>query len=172
MTTCGGGVTVRRRRTPAETQTVRRLIDLPLPAVETVLVSPLLFGPGRATVLDDGGVLRIDDPFEPVGVWPVSTWRATATLRRRAAIARRALVRIEVAEWSHGGCELTVVPVSRHVALWSVRRQRRYYTLAHDVADHLARSIAQAARRRHDRHLRAVVASGDTDRTAVLARAD
>jgi hypothetical protein len=157
-------VTTPRRPTPAEVQTVRRRVDLPLPAVEPVLGDPLVFGRGTTVVLGGRGILRVDDPFTFAADWPAVTWRAAVTaLGRRAGLRTSARMWVEVTEWSHGGCEVLVTPVSRHLELWGARRQRRYYALAHDTADHVARSLAQAARHRQDRQLRLVITARDAD---------
>ena len=51
---------------------------------------------------------------------------------------RNARVRLEVAEWSDRECELRLIPRTRHLRLWTERRQRRYFEAAHRAADELA----------------------------------
>ena len=54
-----------------------------------------------------------------------------------ARLTRFTRVDIEISPVSPHGLELRMLPRSRHIHGWGLRRQRRYFRLAHAAADHL-----------------------------------
>jgi hypothetical protein len=62
-------------------------------------------------------------------------------------IARYTRVVLELMAWSGGATELRLRPVTRNIANWSERRQRRYFDVAHDTMDELVRLLDRTAAR-------------------------
>jgi hypothetical protein len=56
-------------------------------------------------------------------------------------LTRFTRVEIEISSVSPHGLELRMLPRSRHIHGWGMRRQRRYFRLAHAAADHLQRVL-------------------------------
>jgi hypothetical protein len=59
-------------------------------------------------------------------------------------MVRSARVEIAVMVWSDELSEVNVRTRGRHLLSWSERRQRRYFTLAHDAAAYVAGALADA----------------------------
>jgi hypothetical protein len=101
-------------------------------------------------------VRRIDQPLATLHVPEVDTFgplRLTGPFTRAVSITEgwaapgrigRVPVDVELDEWSDRVAELRIVPRSRHVDLWTKRRQRRYFDDAHRAATALACVLAAA----------------------------
>jgi hypothetical protein len=118
------------RRWTVDMEIVARRVDRPWADVERAL-APV--APG-SLALDDRAVAVFQQPFgESAGA--LAARALLVTSGRRLVRYRRVLV--EVDPWGDVAAELRVIPVSRGVGRWSARRQRRYFELAHAVADRL-----------------------------------
>jgi hypothetical protein len=85
------------------------------------------------------GSLRFTKPFTPTSLRPGPAWHASARLYGHGLrLARYTTVEIEIAVWSDQACELQLRPLTRYLARWGTRRQRRYFALAHQAARELA----------------------------------
>jgi hypothetical protein len=103
--------------------TVSRWLDRSLPA-------PAELAEGRVTMhatRRDGRSLRARGRF-------------TVTGRSLVPIAR---VDVEIVPWWSDACEVQVRPVSRSAAAWGRRRSRRFYLLAHGIAEHLVSELSE-----------------------------
>jgi hypothetical protein len=104
-------------------------------------------GPALETFPAQVGDLEFDGPFDAVGGVTVPGWHTTGRLHHRGWRAVRwTRVDVEVNAWSRASIEVRMRPVSRRVAAWGSRRQRRYFQLAHRAIDNLVRTIAVAVR--------------------------
>ena len=93
------------------------------------------------------GELRLEGDFAPTidGRGRVS-WKAPARLVGRGpSVVRFARVEVEIIEWADDLLEVTVRSSARHVLTWGERRERRYYSLAHHAASHVASALSTAA---------------------------
>lgn len=90
------------------------------------------------------GAVRIDAPFTPASVRAVDGWRAPGRLLpSRVWPARPFRIVVEIAPWSRTEMEVRIAPRSRRaLRRWGEWRRRRYWGLAHDVADQLARELS------------------------------
>jgi hypothetical protein len=94
----------------------------------------------------ESGQLHIERPFRVVGGPRTPVLRARGRLYGCGLrLARYTRVEVEVDPWSHRVSELRVRPVRARLAIWSRRRQRRFFDLAHESADELARWLDDAA---------------------------
>ena len=126
-------------RLPYDYDVVTRRINQPLSSLRNV-VSDV---PARI------GALALDAPFAD-NRRRDTTWHTTGRLYGEGTrLMRYTRVDVELIGWSEHSSELRVRPATRRVPVWGQRRQRRYFRLAHHVADDLAQWL-DAAVRRHD----------------------
>jgi hypothetical protein len=117
------------------TPVVTRRISLTPPTLGVALVRER----GANAPLGGASELQLD-VFETHGRPQI--WRAHGLLRHRGVGRGRAdRIVIEVDPISPTASELRVVPKSRHIGRWGVRRQQRYFDAAHAAADHLAHRL-------------------------------
>ena len=92
------------------------------------------------------GALSFTGPFVDGHEGVAALVHAPAVIHLRRLVLP-AFVDVQVVEWSRHRTELRIVPDSRHLALWTEHRRHRYFDLAHDAADRMARVLkwAQAA---------------------------
>jgi hypothetical protein len=103
------------------------------------------FGDDRALALPPAGLLRYEAPFAAGDAPGRPSWQARARLYGRGPrLSRYSRVDVEITAWSGGACELHLRPVARRLATRGVRRQRRYFALAHQAADELVESLMAA----------------------------
>jgi hypothetical protein len=127
-------------RPPPFEVVVNRRIDRPAASVTSAATQLL---PGADVPLP-GGRLNLTDRYEyrhgPGGVvWSVQGRFADSCTRLPAG-----RVEVEIASGSAPwGCELLVRPCGRFLRRWGARRQARYFRLAHDAADALARLLGE-----------------------------
>jgi hypothetical protein len=104
--------------------TVSRWLDRPLPVPDELPARRIELAEGRITMRAarrDGRSLRARGRFTVAG-------------RTVLPVAR---VEVEIVPWSSDACEVLVRPVSRTAPAWGQRRSRRFYLLAHGVAEQL-----------------------------------
>jgi hypothetical protein len=139
----------------SEFEVVARRVNRSWTRVERLLRDSTLFVAGTRVQLTSGAVLRLDASFAPARWALVSTWQASGRLygrgRRRSVFTR---VKLDVTAWSDDASELRLRPVTRHFGSWGARRQRRYFAIAHECADHMLGDLrfrSMAARSRSAR---------------------
>ena len=122
---------------------LQRRINQPLAEVQRVLCDPASVETGAELELGSQGRLVVDQRFARAPFPADSSFVAHATLEtpRGQRVAR---VEVEVGAWSHDATVLMLRPVSPHPERWGGRRTNRYFALAHESADVVAR-LAQAS---------------------------
>jgi hypothetical protein len=94
------------------------------------------------------GQLHLDGPLVSTGDRALPSWEAAGRLYGvRSYLRKSTRVEIELSAWSPRSSELRLRPVTRRVASWGRRRQRRYFRFAHRSADEVARWLDAAVRR-------------------------
>lgn len=122
---------------------LQRRINQPLGAVQRALCDPESVEPGAELALGSQGRLVVDQRFARAPFPAGESMVAHATLQtpRGQLVAR---VEVEVGAWSNDATVLVLRPLARHPERWGGRRANRYFALAHESADALAR-LAQAS---------------------------
>jgi len=122
---------------------LQRRINQPLSDVTRTLFEPESVGTGGELELGTHGRLIVDKRFSRAPFPSEESFVAQGALHtsRGQRIAR---VEVEVGAWSNDATVLTLRPVARNPQRWSGRRATRYFELAHEGADALAR-LAKAS---------------------------
>ena len=122
---------------------LQRRINQPLSNVQRTLFEPESVGTGGELELGSHGRLIVDRRFSRAPVPSEESYVAQGTLQtsRGQHVAR---VEVEVGAWSNDATVLTLRPVARNPQRWSGRRATRYFELAHEGADAIAR-LARAS---------------------------
>jgi hypothetical protein len=117
---------------------LQRRINQPLSDVTRTLSEPESVGTGGELELGTHGRLIVDKRFSRAPFPSEASFVAQGALHtsRGQRIAR---VEVEVGAWSNDATVLTLRPVARNPQRWSGRRATRYFELAHEGADALAR---------------------------------
>jgi hypothetical protein len=117
---------------------LQRRINQPLNDVQRALCDPESVESGAALSLGSQGRLIVDQRFVRAPFPAGESILAQATLEtpRGQLVAR---VEVEVGAWSSDATVLMLRPLARHPERWSGRRATRYFALAHESADALAR---------------------------------
>lgn len=115
--------------------------------VDQVLADVTAFPITESISLGPAGTLRLDRPFaRSADAGGMVAWRANGrVVTSVASLVRFARVEIDVIVWSDELSEVTVRSRGRHLTSWGDRRERRYFTLAHDAAAYVAGALAAAA---------------------------
>jgi len=122
---------------------LQRRINQPLSNVQRTLFEPESVGTGGELELGAHGRLIVDRRFSRAPFPSEESYVAQGTLQtsRGQHVAR---VEVEVGAWSDEATVLTLRPVARNPQRWSGRRATRYFELAHEGADAIAR-LARAS---------------------------
>jgi len=122
---------------------LQRRINQPLSNVQRTLFEPESVGTGGELELGSHGRLIVDRRFSRAPFPSEESYVAQGTLQtsRGQHVAR---VEVEVGAWSDEATVLTLRPVARNPQRWSGRRATRYFELAHEGADAIAR-LARAS---------------------------
>jgi hypothetical protein len=120
------------------TYVLQRRINQPLSEVQRVLCDPASVETGAELELGSQGKLIVDQRFARAPFPADSSFVALGTLQtpRGQRIAR---VEVEVGAWSQDASVLLLRPMARHPERWGGRRANRYFALAHESADAVAR---------------------------------
>lgn len=123
---------------------VDRWVQQPATRVEEVLGDVSRLPIAAATDLGGDGELQLDGAFEAsIQADGRVVWKAPGRLLiRGASVVRFARVEVEVVVWSDELSEVAVRSRARHLVTWSERRERRYFSLAHEAAAHVARVLS------------------------------
>jgi hypothetical protein len=122
---------------------LQRRINHPLADVQRALCDPASVDAGAELALGSQGRLVVDHRFSRAPFPSEESFVAQGELQtRRGQLVAR--VEVEVGAWSNDASVLLVRPVSRHPQRWSGRRAARYFQLAHEGADAIAR-LAEAS---------------------------
>jgi hypothetical protein len=119
--------------------------------VDRVLADATTFPIAEPISLGADGTLRLDQPFARVTGNGEVAWSAHGRVVNSASLVRFARVEIAVIVWSDEMREVTVRSRGRHVLSWGERRERRYFTLAHDAAAYVAGALAAEGVAEHSR---------------------
>jgi hypothetical protein len=122
---------------------LQRRINQPLSEVKRVLCNPAGVEAGAELSLGSQGRLVVDQRFSRAPFPSESSLVAQGTLHTNRG-QRVARVEIEVGAWSNDATVLFLRPVARHPERWGGRRANRYFELAHEGADAVAR-LAKAS---------------------------
>ncbi|MDQ1510137.1 MAG: hypothetical protein QOG50_1981 [Actinomycetota bacterium] len=117
---------------------LQRRINQPLSDVTRTLSEPESVGTGGELELGSHGRLVVDQRFSRAPFPSEASFVAQATLHTSRG-QRVARVEVEVGAWSNDATVLTLRPVARNPQRWSGRRATRYFELAHEGADAIAR---------------------------------
>ena len=128
-----------------EIEVVSRRVNLLPLQVRELLIDTTVLPAGMAFGLDSVGAWRLDTPFAAHEWYGEPVCANASVLCRPHRLERSCRVEIEVAAWSARSCELRLRPASRHIELWSGRKLRRYFALAHLCADDIVRRLDAAA---------------------------
>jgi hypothetical protein len=122
---------------------VDRWVQQPPWRVEEVLGDASRLPVATAISLGDGE-LQLDGRFEASAESDGRVvWKAPGRLLLRgASVVRFARVEVEVVVWSDELSEVTVRSCARRLVTWGERRERRYFSLAHEAATHVARLLS------------------------------
>jgi hypothetical protein len=124
-----------------ESFVLQRRINVPLFTVEQAL--GFGFVSSRDANLTAAG-LSWDGGFAFVPSWPRHCWRGRGRLTNDRG-RKIALVDVEFGVWSDDASELVLRPVAAYPYRWSGRRQRAYFTAAHDACDELLQTTTTLA---------------------------
>jgi hypothetical protein len=122
---------------------LQRRINQPLADVQRTLCDPASVGAGAELDLGTRGRLIVDQLFSRAPFPSEASFVAQGTLQTNRG-QRVARVEVEVGAWSPDATVLMLRPVARNPQRWSGRRATRYFELAHEGADAIAR-LAQAS---------------------------
>ena len=122
---------------------LQRRINQPLADVQRTLCDPASVGAGSELELGSHGRLIVDRRFSRAPFPSEESFVAQGTLHTSRG-QRVARVEVEVGAWSSDATVLMLRPVSRHPQRWSGRRATRYFELAHEGVDAIAR-LAEAS---------------------------
>lgn len=122
---------------------LQRRINQPLADVQRTLCDPASVGTGGELELGSHGRLIVDQRFSRAPFPSEESFVAKGTLHTSRG-QRVARVEVEVGAWSNDATVLMLRPVARNPQRWSGRRATRYFELAHEGADAIAR-LAQAS---------------------------
>jgi len=122
---------------------LQRRINQPLADVQRTLCNPESVGDGSELELGSHGRLIVDRRFSRAPFPSTESFVAQGTLHTSRG-QRVARVEVEVGAWSDDASVLVLRPVARNPQRWSGRRATRYFELAHEGADALAR-LAKAS---------------------------
>lgn len=122
---------------------LQRRINQPLPDVQRALCDPDGVGTGTELDLGSHGSLVVDRRFSRAPFPSTESFVAQGTLQTNRG-QRVARVEVEVGAWSNDATVLMLRPVARNPQRWSGRRATRYFELAHEGADAIAR-LAEAS---------------------------
>jgi hypothetical protein len=122
---------------------LQRRINQPLSDVQRTLFHPASVGTGGELELGSHGHLIVDQRFSRAPFPAEESFVAQGTLHTTRG-QRVARVEVEVGAWSNDATVLTLRPVARNPQRWSGRRATRYFELAHEGADAIAR-LAEAS---------------------------
>ena len=122
---------------------LQRRINTPLSDVQRTLFEPESVGTGGELELGSRGRLIVDKRFSRAPFPSEESFVAQGTLQTSRG-QRVARVEVEVGAWSNDATVLTLRPVARNPQRWSGRRATRYFELAHEGADAIAR-LAEAS---------------------------
>lgn len=122
---------------------LQRRINQPLAEVQRALCDPASVEPGAELSLGSEGRLVVDQGFSRAPFPSEHSFVAHGTLQTSRG-QRVARVEVEMGAWSNDATVLVLRPVSRHPERWSGRRANRYFELAHQGVDALAR-LARAS---------------------------
>jgi hypothetical protein len=122
---------------------LQRRINQPLADVQRTLCDPASVGTGAELDLGARGRLIVDQRFARAAFPSEASFVAQGTLHTNRG-QRVARVEVEVGAWSPDATVLMLRPVARNPQRWSGRRATRYFELAHEGADAIAR-LAQAS---------------------------
>ena len=121
---------------------LQRRINQPLADVQRTLCDPASVGTGAELELGSHGRLIVDQRFSRAPFPSEESFVAQGTLHTSRG-QRVARVEVEVGAWSNDATVLMLRPV-RNPQRWSGRRATRYFELAHEGADAIAR-LARAS---------------------------
>ena len=122
---------------------LQRRINQPLSDVQRTLCDPDGVGTGAELDLGSAGSLIVDQRFSRAPFPSTESFVAQGTLQNNRG-QRVARVEVEVGAWSNDATVLMLRPVARNPQRWSGRRATRYFELAHEGADAIAR-LAEAS---------------------------
>jgi hypothetical protein len=122
---------------------LQRRINQPLSDVQRTLCDPATVGRGAELDLGSHGRLIVDERFARAPFPAGESFVAQGTLET-ARGQRVARVEVEVGAWSHDATVLVLRPTARNPHRWTGRRAARYFDLAHQGADAIAR-LAEAS---------------------------
>jgi hypothetical protein len=122
---------------------LQRRINTPLADVQRTLCDPAGVGTGGELELESHGRLIVDRRFSRAPFPAEESFVAQGTLHTNRG-QRVARVEVELGAWSDDATVLMLRPVARNPQRWSGRRATRYFELAHEGADALAR-LAKAS---------------------------
>lgn len=122
---------------------LQRRINQPLSRVQRTLCDPAGVGAGDELDLASQGRLVVDQRFARAPFPAEGSLVAHATLQTNGG-QRVARVELEVGAWSEDATALLLRPVARHPERWTGRRANRYFELAHQGVDAVAR-LAEAS---------------------------
>ena len=122
---------------------LQRRINQPLSETQRTLFEPEGVGTGGELELGSHGRLIVDQRFARAPFPLEDSFVAQGTLHTSRG-QRVARVEVEVGPWSNDATVLTLRPIARNPQRWSGRRALRYFELAHEGADAIAR-LARAS---------------------------
>jgi len=122
---------------------LQRRINQPLAEVQRTLCDPAGVNNGAELELGSHGSLIVDQRFSRAPFPSTKSFVAQGTLQTSRG-QRVARVEVEVGAWSSDATVLVLRPVARNPQRWSGRRATRYFELAHQGADAIAR-LAEAS---------------------------
>jgi hypothetical protein len=117
---------------------LQRRINQPLAEVQRALCDPASVEVGAELELGSEGSLVVDQRFSRAPFPSEESFVAHGTLQTRRG-QRVARVEVEMGAWSDDATVLVLRPVSRNPQRWGGRRVNRYFELAHQGVDALAR---------------------------------
>ena len=117
---------------------LQRRINQPLADVQRALCDPASVEVGAQLALGSEGSLVVDQQFSRAPFPSAESFVAHGTLQTSRG-QRVARVEVEMGAWSDRATVLVLRPVSRNPQRWSGRRANRYFDLAHQGVDALAR---------------------------------
>ena len=122
---------------------LQRRINQPLAEVQRALCDRASLEAGAELALGSQGRFVVDQRFSRAPFPLEHSFVAQGTLHSQGG-QRVARVEVEMGAWSSDATVLVLRPVSRHPQRWSGRRASRYFELAHQGVDALAR-LARAS---------------------------